>query len=150
MAHGFSVRGDAAVAVDRLGSGVVGGERQAAVAETVVAARTIRPQTILSAADLALKPGEVAGGLENPALLIGMETRLALAELESYRGNFLEALTILEEIAPALAEAEVLDLALRAYSALATVYLAIDEMAEAQEAVAFNFSFLSQKCKTAP
>lgn len=49
-----------------------------AAADTVVAACTIRPQTILSAADLSLKPGEVAGGLEDPALIIGMETRVAL------------------------------------------------------------------------
>jgi len=49
-----------------------------AQAETLVAAHTIRPQTVLSAEHLVLKRGDVPGGLEDAALLIGMETRVAL------------------------------------------------------------------------
>ena len=49
-----------------------------ALADTVVAARTIRPQSILTAQDLSLDPKEVAGGVSDPALLIGMEARVAL------------------------------------------------------------------------
>ncbi|MFN3207682.1 MAG: flagellar basal body P-ring formation chaperone FlgA [Roseovarius sp.] len=49
-----------------------------ASADTVVAAQTIRPQTVLTTAHLALKPGDVTGGVEDPALLVGLETRTAL------------------------------------------------------------------------
>ena len=49
-----------------------------ALAETVVATRTIRAQTILTEQDLALKPVRMIGAFDDPALLIGMETRVAL------------------------------------------------------------------------
>lgn len=48
------------------------------LADTVVAAHTIRPQTVLTAQDLVMKTGDVPGGLVDPAALIGMETRVAL------------------------------------------------------------------------
>lgn len=46
--------------------------------ESVVAARTIRAQTILTAQDLAVQPVPVVGAFDDPALLVGMETRAAL------------------------------------------------------------------------
>lgn len=49
-----------------------------ALADTIVAAQTIRAQTVLLAEHLAFKPGDVPGGLDDPALLLGMETRVAL------------------------------------------------------------------------
>lgn len=49
-----------------------------AAAEIVVAAHTIRAQTVLSANDLAVQPGQKAGTLANPAELIGQETRVAI------------------------------------------------------------------------
>jgi flagella basal body P-ring formation protein FlgA len=50
----------------------------AALADVVVASRTIRPQSILTPADLAIKSGEMAGVFEDAADLIGMETRVVL------------------------------------------------------------------------
>lgn len=47
-------------------------------ADTVVAARTIRAQEIIGPADLALDEATVAGGLSDPAPLIGQEARTAL------------------------------------------------------------------------
>lgn len=49
-----------------------------AAAETVVATRTIRPQTILTAADLAVQPSEFPGSFARPEALIGQETRVVL------------------------------------------------------------------------
>lgn len=47
-------------------------------AETVVAARTIRAQTLISAQDLAIDPQTIDGGISDPRLVIGMESRVAL------------------------------------------------------------------------
>jgi flagella basal body P-ring formation protein FlgA len=49
-----------------------------AMAETVIAARTIPPQTVITAADLLLQDTASVGGESDPALFIGMETRVAL------------------------------------------------------------------------
>lgn len=49
-----------------------------AVAETVIAARTIPAQTLITADDLLIRDVEVAGGTSDPLLLIGMEARVAL------------------------------------------------------------------------
>jgi flagellar basal body P-ring formation protein FlgA len=49
-----------------------------ALAETVVAARTIRAQTILTAQDLVVKPQQIVGTFDDPVMLIGMEARVAL------------------------------------------------------------------------
>lgn len=49
-----------------------------ASADTVVAAQTIRPQTILTVEHLALKRGDIPGGVDDPKQLLGMETRTAL------------------------------------------------------------------------
>lgn len=48
------------------------------IAETVIAARTIRAQTILTEQDLTVKPEQVAGAFHDPATLIGQEARVAL------------------------------------------------------------------------
>ena len=50
----------------------------AAQADIVVAARTIRPQTIIAPEDLAIRDIAVPGAIDDPALLIGMEARVAL------------------------------------------------------------------------
>jgi flagella basal body P-ring formation protein FlgA len=50
----------------------------AAMADTVVPTRTLRAQTIIAAADLAVRPKSVPGTVSNPTALIGKETRVAL------------------------------------------------------------------------
>lgn len=50
----------------------------AAQAETVVATRTIRAQTVLTAADLTLRPGVVPGTIFDTSEAIGRETRVTL------------------------------------------------------------------------
>lgn len=47
-------------------------------AETVVAAHTIRPQTILTAQDLVVSPAQTIGAFSDAAELIGLETKTAL------------------------------------------------------------------------
>ncbi len=50
----------------------------AALAEIVVPTRTIRPKQVISAADLEIKPMDVAGAVADPNQLIGQEARVAL------------------------------------------------------------------------
>ncbi len=50
----------------------------AAQAEIVVAAHTVRPQTIIGPEDLVMRDLSVPGAVSDPSLLIGMETRVAL------------------------------------------------------------------------
>ncbi len=50
----------------------------AASAETVLAARTMRAQTIVTAQDVVVKDVEVEGALSDVNEIIGMETRIAL------------------------------------------------------------------------
>lgn len=47
-------------------------------AETLVAARTIPAQSIITAEDFTASPQVIPGGVTNPAAIIGMETRVAL------------------------------------------------------------------------
>ena len=47
-------------------------------ADIVVPAHTLRPQTIIAPEDLAMRDLAVPGAISDPALLIGMETRIAL------------------------------------------------------------------------
>ena len=47
-------------------------------AETVVAVTAVRSNTILTAAHLAVIPNKIAGGVSDPAELIGLETRVNL------------------------------------------------------------------------
>jgi len=49
-----------------------------AIAETVIAARTLRANTIIGPSDLIVQPGDVPGALTDTAGLVGMETRVAL------------------------------------------------------------------------
>ncbi len=53
-----------------------------AVAETIVAARTIPPQTVLTFDDLMLDQTDTQGGVADPFELVGKESRVAL-----YRGH---------------------------------------------------------------
>ena len=48
------------------------------LADAVVATRTIRAYSVLTAQDLAIKPIAMNGTFDDPSLLIGMETRTAL------------------------------------------------------------------------
>ena len=47
-------------------------------ADMVLAAHTIRAQSIISAQDLVVKPGEAVGVAVDPAVLIGQEARVAI------------------------------------------------------------------------
>ena len=49
-----------------------------AAADTVVAARTIRAQTLIMPEDLLIRDRSIPGGIEDPAQIIGMEARVAL------------------------------------------------------------------------
>lgn len=51
---------------------------QPALADTLIAARTIPAESILASADLLIQEGDVPGGVSDPALLVGMEARVAL------------------------------------------------------------------------
>ncbi|MBM7066210.1 flagellar basal body P-ring formation chaperone FlgA [Actibacterium sp. 188UL27-1] len=50
----------------------------AVAAETLIAARTIRPLTLLSAADVTVVKDKVPGALQHPLDVVGMEARVAL------------------------------------------------------------------------
>ena len=49
-----------------------------AFADTVVAARTIRPLSILTAGDLTVQGGSLPGAVQRPEAVIGQETRVVL------------------------------------------------------------------------
>ena len=49
-----------------------------ALADTVIAARTIPAQSLIGPDDLLVQPIDVPGGTDDPLLLIGMEARTAL------------------------------------------------------------------------
>ncbi|MEO3413225.1 flagellar basal body P-ring formation chaperone FlgA [Roseovarius sp. CAU 1744] len=49
-----------------------------AAADTVLAARTIRPGTVITAGDLVTKDGDIAGVASHPTQLIGSEARVSL------------------------------------------------------------------------
>lgn len=51
-----------------------------AAAEVLVAARTIRAQAVLTAADLRLVEGAVPGALSDPGVVIGLEARTMIYE----------------------------------------------------------------------
>lgn len=50
----------------------------AAAADIVLAARTIRAQSIIAPSDIVIKPGEVAGVASSAQDVVGLETRVAL------------------------------------------------------------------------
>lgn len=49
-----------------------------AVADTVVAARTIPAQTMIRAEDIVMNGQSIPGGVDDPSAIIGMEARVAL------------------------------------------------------------------------
>ena len=49
-----------------------------AVAETLVAARTIRAQELIGPDDLVVRDVQMAGGISDPSMVVGMEARVAL------------------------------------------------------------------------
>ncbi|NOC45971.1 MULTISPECIES: flagellar basal body P-ring formation chaperone FlgA [unclassified Ruegeria] len=59
----------------------------AAQADIVVPTRTIRAKEVISAADLELKPTDVADAISDPDLLIGQEARVALYPGRPIRGS---------------------------------------------------------------
>lgn len=50
----------------------------ATAADVIVAARTLRPGTVVQAQDIAIESGNVPGTFQTPAGLIGQETRVAI------------------------------------------------------------------------
>lgn len=50
----------------------------AAAADTVVPTRTLRAHTVISRADIEVRPGSTPGTVSDPAALVGQETRVAL------------------------------------------------------------------------
>ncbi|MEM9550339.1 MAG: flagellar basal body P-ring formation chaperone FlgA [Pseudomonadota bacterium] len=51
---------------------------QHAVADIVVAQRTLRPKTIIQPEDVAVRAGELAGAYDLAAAVVGLETRVAI------------------------------------------------------------------------
>ncbi|TQS70374.1 flagellar basal body P-ring formation protein FlgA [Rhodobacteraceae bacterium] len=49
-----------------------------AVAETVIAARTLRANTLVAPEDLSISSQDVAGALRDPISAVGLETRVAI------------------------------------------------------------------------
>lgn len=49
-----------------------------ATADTLVAARTLPAMSIITEADLILRDDDIPGGVSDPALIIGMEAKVAL------------------------------------------------------------------------
>ena len=47
-------------------------------ADTVLAARTLRAETVLTEQDVKLAPGDTSGALDDPLLVVGMEARVTL------------------------------------------------------------------------
>lgn len=51
---------------------------QGALADSIVATRTIRAQTVLAAEDFTLVAAEIPGAMTDPALVIGQEARVTM------------------------------------------------------------------------
>ena len=49
-----------------------------ALAESLVATRTIRAETVIAPDDVTLVAAEIPGALDDPALAVGLETRVAI------------------------------------------------------------------------
>ena len=65
-------------------------------AEGLVAARTIRPQTVLRAEDVRLAPGPIDGAVTDPAAAIGLEARVTIFEGRPVRLADLSAPALVE------------------------------------------------------
>lgn len=68
----------------------------AAPAETLVAARTVRAQSVLVPADLAVVEGEVPGALRHPDEAVGLEARAMLYEGRPIRPSDLGPAAVVE------------------------------------------------------
>lgn len=69
---------------------------QPAVAESVVATRTIRAKTLISADDLTLVSAELPGALGDPALAIGQEARVSIYAGKPVKGDDLGPPTLVQ------------------------------------------------------
>jgi flagella basal body P-ring formation protein FlgA len=65
-----------------------------ALAESVVATRTLRPQTLIQPQDLTVVDADLAGALRDPALAHGLETRVAIYAGKPVRAEDLGAPTL--------------------------------------------------------
>lgn len=66
------------------------------LAESVVATRTIRAQTLIAAEDLTLVSADLPGALSNPALALGLEAKVAIYAGRPVRPGDLGAPTLVE------------------------------------------------------
>jgi len=69
---------------------------QPAFADTVIATRTIRAQTLIEPGDVALVAAEVPGALTDTALAIGQEARVVLYAGRPIRGGDLGPAAVIE------------------------------------------------------
>ena len=69
---------------------------QTATAQSVIATRIIPAQTILAPSDLAVVPQNYAGAIKDPALVLGLETRVALFAGRPVRSADIGAPAIIE------------------------------------------------------
>ena len=69
---------------------------QPALAESVVATRTIRAKTLISADDLTLVSAELPGALGDPALAIGQEARVSIYAGKPVKGDDLGPPTLVQ------------------------------------------------------
>lgn len=67
-----------------------------ASADVVIAARTLRPHTIIMAEDVMIKSGSIPGVASDPSLVIGQETRVALYAGRPIRVGDLSAPAVIE------------------------------------------------------
>jgi flagellar basal body P-ring formation protein FlgA len=67
---------------------------QPALAESVVATRTLRPQTLIQPEDLTVVDADLPGALRDPALAHGLETRVAIYAGKPVRAGDLGAPTL--------------------------------------------------------
>lgn len=86
---------------------------QAAAADTVVAARTLRPQTVIGPSDVTLAEGRVAGAAAFLEQVMGRETRVAIYKDRPVLTTDLGAPTLIErnQIVPLLYRAGALTIA---------------------------------------
>ncbi len=66
------------------------------VAESLIATRIVRAQTLLSAADVTLVAAEIPGALTNPADVLGMEARVTLYPGRAVRASDIGPPTLVE------------------------------------------------------
>jgi flagellar basal body P-ring formation protein FlgA len=75
---------------------LVGLLAQPACADTVVALRNLRAQTLITAADIMIEPGTVAGAALAPEEVIGLETRVTIYKGRPIRPQEIGSPTMVE------------------------------------------------------